>query len=134
MRVINHIVVHCTATDQTASVAAILNYWKTNLKWQRPGYHYIVKSDGKIEQLLDEAIPSNGVAGHNFDSIHIGWIGGLGGVDNRTLVQKSALASKIKELHAKYPHAKILGHRDFPNVKKSCPAFDVAKFLKQISL
>ena len=30
----------------------------------------------------------------------------------------------LKDLKARYPDAIIQGHRDFPNVKKSCPRFD----------
>jgi hypothetical protein len=29
----------------------------------------------------------------------------------------------------KYPKAEVLGHRDFPSVKKECPSFDVKKWL-----
>jgi N-acetylmuramoyl-L-alanine amidase len=28
-------------------------------------------------------------------------------------------------------HAEILGHRDFPNVKKYCPSFDVREWVKE---
>ena len=34
----------------------------------------------------------------------------------------------------KYPKAKILGHRDFPNTKKTCPNFDVELWLKKVDL
>jgi hypothetical protein len=31
----------------------------------------------------------------------------------------------IKRLIYKYPKAEVKGHRDFPNVHKACPSFDV---------
>ncbi|WP_437182110.1 hypothetical protein [Segatella copri] len=31
-----------------------------------------------------------------------------------------------------YPDAEILGHRDLPWVRKSCPCFDVKEWLKEI--
>ena len=37
--------------------------------------------------------------------------------------------SKIVELTERYPKAQVLGHRDFPNVKKACPSFDVKQWL-----
>jgi N-acetylmuramoyl-L-alanine amidase len=46
------------------------------------------------------------------------------GFDNRTQGQKDALSMVLHEWRAKYPTAKILGHRDFPKVAKACPSFD----------
>jgi N-acetylmuramoyl-L-alanine amidase len=36
----------------------------------------------------------------------------------------------IVSLTEKYPAAEVLGHRDFPNVHKACPSFDVKDWLK----
>ena len=36
---------------------------------------------------------------------------------------------KIVELTERYPQAKVIGHRDFPNVAKACPSFDVKTWL-----
>ena len=94
MRKIKYIAVHCTATAQTATVSAIQNYWKNNLKWRMPGYHFIVKPDGEIVQLLDISKVSNGVKGFNSESINISYIGGVDSAnqpkDTRTPAQKSA--------------------------------------------
>ena len=32
------------------------------------------------------------------------------------------------------PEAEVLGHRDFPDVKKDCPCFDVKEWYKQMNL
>ena len=32
----------------------------------------------------------------------------------------------LKDLKKDYPNAKVVGHRDFPNVRKECPCLDVA--------
>ena len=37
---------------------------------------------------------------------------------------RHALSMVLHEWRAKYPTAKILGHRDFPKVAKACPSFD----------
>ena len=132
-RNIDYIVIHCTATAADISIAAIKKYWKEKLLWNQPGYHYIILRDGSIVQLLDEDKISNGVLGNNATSIHIAYIGGSdkegNPKDNRSESQQFAMFSKIVELTERYPKAQVLGHRDFPNVKKVCPCFDVKEWL-----
>jgi N-acetylmuramoyl-L-alanine amidase len=136
MRNIQYIVIHCTATQPSASIAAIQNYWQTTLGWKNPGYHYILPTDGSILQLLDESLIANGVAGYNHACIHLSYIGGVNEhnipTDTRTLNQHSAMYYLIKVLRAKYPLAIIQGHRDFPGVHKACPSFDVKSWLKEL--
>ncbi len=142
MRKINYIVLHCTASPQTQRVEVILNYWKSFLGWKKPGYHYLIEYDGKIHNLLPIEQISNGVAGHNKDSIHISYIGGIDGKgkakDNRTTEQINSQIKLLYELKAKFPDAKVVGHRDFlvKNKKgwKECPSFDVKSWLKTINL
>lgn len=132
-RDIRFIVVHCTATTPDAKVQDIQRYWKETLKWENPGYHYLIKRDGQIVQLQDEALIANGVKGNNHNSIHVSYIGGVDKdgkpKDNRTPQQLEAMFEKLVELSEKYPKAKIVGHRDFPGVKKACPSFDVRSWL-----
>jgi N-acetylmuramoyl-L-alanine amidase len=51
-------------------------------------------------------------------------------MDNRSDAQKHAMFDLIVTLTEKYPTAEVLGHRDFPNVHKACPCFDVKEWLK----
>ena len=136
MRNIDFIAVHCTATPQTTSISSISNYWKTTLGWKMPGYHFIVKPDGEIVQLLDIRKVSNGVGGWNSKLINISYIGGVDSSgkpkDNRTEAQKKAILTKLKELKVLFPKAKIQGHRDFPGVKKACPSFDAKTEYKNL--
>lgn len=138
MRRIENIVLHCTATPQTTTIASIQNYWKNSLKWKSPGYHYIIKPSGEAVNLLSIEKPSNGVAGHNSYSIHISYIGGVDkkgkAVDNRTDAQKQTQIDLIRKFKAQFPNAKILGHRDFPGVTKECPSFDVGEWLTCVGL
>ena len=138
MRAIKYIVLHCTAGPQTQTIQAIKDYWKApkpkGCGWKSPGYHYIIEPDGDAVSLLPIEQVSNGVAGHNANSIHISYIGGANGVDNRTPAQKATQIRLVKELKAKFPHAEIKGHRDFPGVKKLCPSFDVKTWLKAVNL
>jgi N-acetylmuramoyl-L-alanine amidase len=131
MRNIQYLAVHCTATPQTTAIASIQNYWKTNLGWKNPGYHFIVKPDGEVVNLLPIDQVSNGVQGYNSVLINISYIGGVDAKnyphDNRTPPQKSSMLKLLKELKKQFPTAKIQGHRDFPNVHKACPSFDAKK-------
>lgn len=132
MRTIKYIAIHCTATPQSATIDNIRNYWKNVLKWKQPGYHYIVKPDGSVVNLLDIDKISNGVKGYNHETINISYIGGIDEAsgnpkDTRTDAQKVAIKNLLIQLRAKFPNAIIQGHRDFPNVKKACPSFDAKK-------
>lgn len=131
MRNIKYIAVHCTATSQKTSIAAIQRYWKINLGWKMPGYHFIILPNGVAVQLLPIEEISNGVQGFNSVLINIAYLGGVDAknnpLDNRTREQKSTLLGLLKNYKKQFPNAIIQGHRDFPNVKKACPSFDAKK-------
>lgn len=136
MRTIKYIAVHCTATSPTASISAIQSYWKNQLGWKMPGYHFIIKADGEVVNLLPIDQVSNGVKGYNSLSINISYVGGVNAkiepLDTRTAAQKVAMLKLLKELKQKFPTAVIQGHRDFPNVAKACPSFDAKKEYKDV--
>ena len=134
MRAIKYIVIHCTDAPTTQSTAEILKYWRVHNGWKDVGYHYLVNANGSYDQIQPIEKPSNGVKGFNSTSIHICYKGGSGGVDTRTDKQKETLEMLVKQFHIKFPDAEIKGHRDFPNVTKSCPAFSVKDWLKEIGL
>ena len=140
MRAINHIVLHCTATPQNTTIESIQKFWRTpppkGNGWKEPGYHFIIKPDGTAVNLQPIEKPSNGVKGHNADSIHISYIGGVDkngkAIDNRTDAQKQTQIRLIEKFTEMFPNADVLGHRDFPGVTKSCPSFDVKSWLECI--
>jgi N-acetylmuramoyl-L-alanine amidase len=136
MRIIKYLAVHCTATSQKTSISAIQSYWKNQLGWRMPGYHFIIKPDGEIVNLLPIEQVSNGVQGFNSQIINISYIGGVDAnnvpQDTRTPQQKGSLLKLLKELKQKFPTATIQGHRDFPNVHKACPSFDAKKEYKNV--
>ncbi len=128
MRVISHLVVHCTATAQTATVAAIQRYWRETLKWRAMGYHVLITPDGTAHRLAPDTAICNGVAGYNSHSLHVSYIGGVDSrgraIDNRTEAQKATLLRVLTEWKRQYPKAVIQGHRDFAGVRKACPSFN----------
>jgi len=151
MRMIKYIVIHCTAGY--GDVSAIKRFWftpksKGGLGWKQVGYHYFIYTDGTVEQLAPIAEVTNGVSGHNSNSVHIAYQGGVDpnnvrkAVDTRTAEQKEAILKVIGEVyrelekHLPVDDIKILGHRDFSPDKngngvidsweriKECPSFD----------
>lgn len=123
MRKINYIMVHCTASPGTWGVADLRNCF--NLKgWIASGYHYAVTSDGIIHKLQNISFIANGCRGYNQNAIHVAWVGGQNGIDNRTPQQKSALYEIVAALKNTFPNAKIIGHNEVSN--KLCPCFNCA--------
>jgi N-acetylmuramoyl-L-alanine amidase len=139
MRTIKYIAVHCTAGHQTQTIGDLQQEFRRK-GWKNPGYHYVVKPDGTVAQLLDETKVSNGVKGYNSVTINVAYIGGIDAqgraMDNRTDKQKGTLRTLLRILRKRYPKAVIQGHRDFspdlnrdgritPNEYiKLCPCFD----------
>jgi N-acetylmuramoyl-L-alanine amidase len=131
MRQIKYLVVHCTATPQATTVESIQRYWRERLGWKASGYHKIVKANGEVITLAQDDAICNGVAGFNSVSLHVSYIGGIDSrgnpLDNRTQGQKDAISQVLHAWRAKYPDAKIQGHRDFLKRGvnwKECPSFD----------
>lgn len=137
MRIIRYIAVHCTASSIDATPEDLIDYWKTEKKWNAPGYHYLVMRDGETVQLLEESKVSNGVKGYNQITVNVAYLGGVNKqgkpFDNRTPRQSEALFNLLVELSNRYPEAEILGHRDFPNVNKACPSFNVREWLRDFT-
>lgn len=134
MREIKYIVIHCTDAPANQSTKEILNYWRVHNGWKDPGYHYLINTNGSYDQIFPIEKPTNGVKGYNATAIHICYKGGANGLDTRTDKQKETMEMLVRQMHVKFPKAKIKGHRDFPNVQKSCPSFEVKEWLKEIKL
>lgn len=111
------------------------------------GYHRFVRLDGTIERGRDDEIPGAHVQGHNSYTIGICYAGGVDAKgkakDTRTQAQKASLRRLVDEYLAKYPGAKVVGHRDLSPDKdgdgvverhewlKDCPSFDVKAWLAE---
>ena len=137
MRAIHNIILHCTATPQSAKVDSIQKYWREHLKWKSPGYHWLISKDGTAHNLATDDKVCNGVAGHNSTAIHISYIGGVDEsgkpVDNRTALQRSVMEELVRLYLKKYPGASVKGHNEFTKMK-ACPSFKVSDWLKEIGL
>ena len=129
-RIINYIVVHCSATPEgRAHTAKDIDQWHKQRGFAEIGYNYVILLDGTIQEGRDiDKIPAH-VENFNKNSIGVCYIGGidkntLKPKDTRTEAQKKALLTLLRELKKMYPNAEILGHRDFPKVNKACPCFN----------
>jgi len=125
------IVIHCSATtvDQDVGVEEIRIWHIRDRGWLDCGYHRVVRRTGEVEQGRPEWAIGSHVVGFNRDSVAVCLVGGADaqgkGENNFTPTQWETLEAIVRELLAKYPDAQLRGHRDFPDVKKACPSFDV---------
>ena len=140
-RSINLIVIHCAASPNgRPQTVADINAWHRARGFHRTpefralqnpeldaiGYHFVITLNGAVHtgRHLDEI--GAHVQGYNAKSLGVCLIG----TDQFTIAQWSSLRYNIKLLQERYPAARIAGHRDLPNVRKTCPGFDVATWLR----
>lgn len=134
------IVIHCAATRPHMDWGAKeIDREHKRRGWAKIGYHYVIRRNGVLETGRKDNEVGAHAEGHNSNSVAVCWVGGvnddtLGPEDNRTDEQKKTLVSVIQFLKARYPNAKVVGHRDLPNVKKACPSFSVSDWLKEVGL
>jgi N-acetyl-anhydromuramyl-L-alanine amidase AmpD len=133
MRAINLIVIHCSAVrpDQTSSVAQIDTWHREDRHYKfGVGYHYVIRRDGTREKGRPEWLVGAHCLNHNKYSIGVCYEGGYDArgqpADTRTPAQKAEMRRLLEELHERYPHAVIVGHRDLSH-DRDCLCFDAYK-------
>jgi N-acetylmuramoyl-L-alanine amidase len=131
---IQFLTIHCAATPEGRDVKPeTVEQWDI-AKFGQKSYHWIVPLNGIAHRSLPDELKGAHVGGHNSGNIGICYVGGCdkamkGAKDTRTEAQKAALLSLVQTYRAKHPSIKILGHRDWPGVKKDCPSFDVSEWM-----
>lgn len=150
MRNIDHIIIHCSATQAKVDVDAIMiDGWHRARGWFGNGYHYVIKRNGTLEShaLGNRCRPLNKPGAHvgdcgtgwNARSIGICLAGGVAedgktAENNFTEEQFSTLRDLLRVLEGEFPLVQIMGHRDLIEKTgappKACPSFDVAKWLE----
>ena len=132
----NYIILHCAATRPSMDTigAAEITKWHREQGYTDIGYHFVIKRNGKVEPGRGLEEIGAHTKGYNAESIGICLVGGVAQHDvtipenNFTVPQWASLKKLVLEMKAKYPQAKVKGHRDFAN--KACPSFDVAEWLE----
>lgn len=137
----DYLVVHCSATGPKQNIgAADIDKWHRAKGWKCIGYHYVIKRDGTVEEGREEETIGAHVENWNSVALGICMVGGVSADDpkvaqnNFTSAQWDSLEELLKRMKAKYPQAHIQGHRDFPDVHKSCPCFDAQAWAKEHKL
>ncbi len=131
MRRIDWVVIHCSDTFSAQDIGVEdIRYWHTKGNgWSDVGYHFVIKRDGTVEEGRDIKRVGAHTYGFNNHSIGICWVGGKsddgGPEDNRTEEQEKSLRGIVDRMLSAFPDAVLMGHNDFPLVKKDCPCFDV---------
>ena len=130
----DYIVIHCAATPAKMDVdIKTIEQWHKDRGFLTVGYHYFIKRDGTRQKGRELNEVGAHVVGYNHNSVGVCMAGGMDKdmklpEDNFTTEQWATLYATLWELHALYPKAVIVGHRDL-NPDKACPSFDVAAYL-----
>jgi len=134
---VKFLTIHCTATPEGRdNTAAEVTRWDIE-RFKQPSYHWVIELDGdKVRTLQDTELGAH-TGGHNTGNIGVSYVGGTeslnaGGKpkDTRTRAQKESLRTLVNTYLARYPGLVVRGHRDWPNVNKACPSFDVDAWIK----
>jgi N-acetylmuramoyl-L-alanine amidase len=126
---VKYIVVHCSATMPGQPCdAEMIDQWHRARGFELIGYHYVVMPDGNIEHGRPLFYQGAHVRNYNAVSIGVCYVGGLDAqgttADTRTPQQKETLTKLLAQLQARYPKARIVGHRDLDR-GKACPCYEV---------
>ena len=123
---IKYIVIHCSDTPNDTNLGAEdIHKMHLGFGWDGVGYHKIILRSGKIEN----GRPEYWVGAHTFgiNSISLGVC--LIGRDKFNKSQFKSLKRIILNWKKKYPSTLIKGHRNAIETSKTCPNFDVDKWL-----
>lgn len=121
MRIINRIVIHCSASSITGQTAAMIRAWHVQRGWKDIGYHAFIRFDGSVEWGRDWDVIGAHCQGANSDSIGI-CLAGLTLRDFQNC-QFDALKRLLTLLKRAYPTATIHGHSELDQHGKTCPVF-----------
>jgi len=131
---VKYLTIHCAATPEGRHVSAdTISKWD-QAKFGQTSYHWVVELDGSMHRTLRDDQKGAHVGGANSNNIGICYVGGcdkaMNPKDTRTTEQKRALRTLIRTYQDRYPGIIVMGHRNWPGVKKACPSFDVTAWLK----
>lgn len=129
-RIIDTIIIHCTATEKNRPVAIEdIDRWHKEKGFVGIGYHFVVHQNGDIEQGRQLYRVGAHCKGFNASSIGIAYVGGVDDTkctNTLTPEQDQSLFNLVTALAKLYniPIGRIYGHNDL-NPNKVCPCFFV---------
>jgi N-acetyl-anhydromuramyl-L-alanine amidase AmpD len=117
--------------------AGTIERWHNGRGFNGIGYHYVIRRNGAIEPGRPLSAIGAHVRDYNSRSVGICLVGGVDSENqpenNFTDAQFETLQIIVELLGVIYPTALILGHRDFRDVDKACPSFDVREWQEFIN-
>lgn len=142
MRIIDLIVIHCSATREDSIFSEYdLDLCHRRRGFKGIGYHFYIRKNGDIKTTRPIERIGAHTRGYNSNSIGICYEGGLDchgrPKDTRTEWQKHSMRVLIRTLFLDFPNCKLHGHRDLKDENnitdeiepedwiKECPCFDV---------
>jgi hypothetical protein len=132
---IKFLTIHCAATPEGRHVdAATISAWD-KAKFGQTSYHHVIELDGNHVVTLKDDQKGAHTGGHNTGNIGVCYVGGVTAdnkapKDTRTPNQRATMRDIVREYQIRYPGIIVRGHRDWPDVHKACPSFDVAAWVK----
>lgn len=125
LEAITHIVVHHSATT-SGTPEAFARYHVHTLGWPGIGYHYVIDRKGVTCKCHPATTISYHAAGANSYSIGVCLVGNLD-AQKPTGQQMAALLALLRQLIGAYgiPDAHVIGHREVPGARKSCPGRNI---------
>jgi N-acetyl-anhydromuramyl-L-alanine amidase AmpD len=132
---VKFLTIHCAATPEGRNVTAEqITAWD-KAKFGQTSYHWVIELNGAMRRTLKDTEKGAHVGKANTGNIGICYIGGVDKLgnpkDTRTDAQKKSLLTLVRTYKERYPSIVVRGHRDWPNVKKACPSFDVSEWLAE---
>lgn len=125
MKNIKRRIYHCSASTHAMYIGVKeITQWHLDRGFNDIGYHIVVRKNGSVEFGRPFNVVGAHCKGYNRESIGICWVGGYGGIDDRTEAQKTTLKIVDKMLNAMFPESTSHGHNEFSS--KTCPNFNVS--------
>jgi N-acetylmuramoyl-L-alanine amidase len=136
---IKYLTIHCAATPEGRDVSADTIAQWDKAKFGQESYHWIITLNGAMHRRLRDNERGAHTGGHNTGNIGLCYVGGVDKTnskprDTRTEIQKRAMLTLCRTYIERYPGIKILGHRDWPGVKKACPSFSVEEWMIEVGI
>jgi N-acetylmuramoyl-L-alanine amidase len=121
---IKQIVIHHSERDKDCAEFIKVRHKKRG--WEDIGYHFVIEKNGKLKKGRSEKFVGAHVLGYNKNSLGICLIGNFDEFFP-TEKQLKTLLKFLKKILKKYKLSSknILGHREFPGVKKTCPGKNI---------
>ena len=125
---IKFLIIHCSDTPDNEDLSASdIHQMHLGFGWDGIGYHKIIKRNGVIENGRPEFWKGAHTYGLNHKSLGVCLIGR----NNFTKKQFNSLKRILIDWKNIYFNAQILGHCEAIKTEKTCPNFDVSKFLRE---